>query len=278
MTALLVAVTLVSLGLAGALLVYALKLSRDERDRSEARATALAELLEAHTSSDAFPSATAPISAHERVPFVIDEPVNAPALPTFQEISEEPAPLRWSSEAETESPEAPLRHEPANMFGSTTAADDRAGSPRWLLVPAIGVIIVGFALSAVYLWNRPTGAHQTAQDAPPPLELVTLRHQRLNDTLVITGLVRNPPDAAVVKGLVAVAFAFDRQGTFVQSGRAVLDFPQLRAGEESPFSITIPQAGTVGRYRVSFRTEAGIVPHVDRRAATPAAVQQASAR
>ena len=90
--------------------------------------------------------------------------------------------------------------------------------------------------------------------------------------------MRNPPDATAITGLVAVAFAFDKQGTFLMSGRSVLDFPQLKAGEESPFSITIPQAGSVGRYRVSFRTDVGIVPHVDRRSAAPAAVQQAAAQ
>jgi len=154
---------------------------------------------------------------------------------------------------------------------------------RRLLAPAIGVAIVGLALTSVYLWNRPAatvqagGALQTAE-AARPLELVTLRHQRQGDTLVITGLVRNPPDAAAITGLVAVAFAFDKQGTFLMSGRSVLDFPQLKAGEESPFSITIPQAGSVGRYRVSFRTDVGIVPHVDRRSGAPAAVQQAAAQ
>ena len=164
------------------------------------------------------------------------------------------------------------------MFGSA-AIDDRNNCPRWLEVHAIGVLIVGLALTAVYVWNRPpTPAPQTAEASARPLELVTLRHQRQGDTLVITGLVRNPPDATATQGLVAVAFAFDKQGTFLMSGRSVLDFPQLKAGEESPFSITIPQAGGVGRYRVSFRTDAGIVPHVDRRSAAPAAVQQAAAQ
>jgi hypothetical protein len=31
--------------------------------------------------------------------------------------------------------------------------------------------------------------------------------------------------------------------------------------------VTIPGAVDVGRYRVSFRTDEGVVPHVDRRAA-----------
>ena len=165
----------------------------------------------------------------------------------------------------------------ANLFASATASPSPEPAMRRLLAPAIGIAIVGLALSAVYLWNRPTAARQTAESAPRPLELVTLRHERQGDTLVITGLVRNPPDAAAINGLVAVAFTFDKQGTFLTTGRSVLDFPQLKSGEESPFSITIPQAGGVGRYRVSFRTEAGIVPHVDRRSAPPA-VQQAAAQ
>src|SRR6185295_6611576 len=123
MTALLVVVTLASLALAGALLVYVLKLSREERDRSEARAAALAELLEAQ----------APVE---------------PPQPRDPELS-----------------------------------------------PHVGPQ-AAFALEA----------------AARPLELVTLRHQRQGDTLVITGLVRNPPDAMAINGLVAVAFAFDKQG------------------------------------------------------------------
>jgi len=62
-----------------------------------------------------------------------------------------------------------------------------------------------------------------------------------------------------------VAFTFDRQGTFLTSGRVQLDFPQLDAGDESPFAISLPQSTGVGRYRVSFRTEDRVVPHVDRR-------------
>ena len=62
-----------------------------------------------------------------------------------------------------------------------------------------------------------------------------------------------------------MAFTFDRQGTFLTSGRAALDFPQLGAGDESPFSIAVPQSAGVSRYRVSFRTEEAVVPHLDRR-------------
>ena len=266
MTALLVVVTLASLALSGALLAYVLKQSREERDRSEARAVALAELLEAQ----------APAPGQEAV-----TPVEA-ATPVEQNFSSahqgRSQPIHPDPANALEPTDAADPSRTADLFASATAAPRRDHAMRRLLAPAIGVAIVGLALTSVYLWNRPAAVQQTAEAAARPLELVTLRHQRQGDALVITGLVRNPSDATAITGLVAVAFAFDEQGTFLMSGRSVLDFPQLKAGEESPFSIAIPQAGGVGRYRVSFRTDAGIVPHVDRRSAAPVAVQQAAAQ
>ena len=69
-----------------------------------------------------------------------------------------------------------------------------------------------------------------------------------------------------VARIAAVVFTFDRDGSFVTSARAPLDFTTLEPGDESPFVVTIPNVGDVGRYRVSFRTDAGVVRHVDRRA------------
>ena len=42
--------------------------------------------------------------------------------------------------------------------------------------------------------------------------------------------------------------------------------PTSAPGDESPFVVTIPNVADVARYRVSFRTEAGTLRHVDRRA------------
>jgi type II secretory pathway pseudopilin PulG len=264
MTALLVVVTLASLAVSGALLVYLLKLSREERERSEARAAALAELLEAR--GDGSPQ-TATVPTEPR-PIVAAVREPAPKIVDVPLIAFEPFEHADSGEMSR-----------ADLFASATIAPAGQHAMRRLLAPAIGIAVVGLALTSVYLWNRPTGVQATAEAAAArPLELVTLRHQRQGDTLIITGLVRNPPDAPAIQGLVALAFAFDKQGTFLTSGRSVLDFPQLKPGEESPFSISIAEADGVGRYRVSFRTDAGIVPHVDRRSAPPAAVQQAAAQ
>jgi hypothetical protein len=118
--------------------------------------------------------------------------------------------------------------------------------------------------------SAPTTVAVTQQDSA--LELLSMRHEREGDNLSVTGLVRNP-GAGAARGIIAVVFAFDHAGNFVASGRAPLDFVTLAPGDESPFRVTIPHVSDVGRYRVSFRTESGVVRHVDRRGAL-----QASAR
>jgi len=102
-----------------------------------------------------------------------------------------------------------------------------------------------------------------AQSAGESLELLSMRHQRAGNALTVTGLVRNP--GAAPGPITAVVFAFDREGGFVASGRALLEFATIAAGDESPFQVTVPDVKDVGRYRVSFRTTAGVVRHVDRR-------------
>jgi len=96
-----------------------------------------------------------------------------------------------------------------------------------------------------------------------PLELTALTHERDANRLTVRGLVRNPASGGAVRGITAVVFLFDRSGDFVTSGRAPID--ALPPGAESSFAVTIPDVKDVGRYRVSFRTDDRILPHVDRR-------------
>jgi len=110
--------------------------------------------------------------------------------------------------------------------------------------------------------ERPNAAAETVT---PALELLSMRHTRTAEGLTVTGLVRNQ-SAADTASISAVVFVFDREGGFVASGRAPLEFGSVSRGDESPFKVTIPDVKDVGRYKVSFRTPAGIVPHVDRRA------------
>jgi hypothetical protein len=60
---------------------------------------------------------------------------------------------------------------------------------------------------------------------------------------------------------------FDRSGGVVSSARAAIDYQVLEAGDESPFTVTVPGASSGARYRVSFRADRAVLPHVDRRAA-----------
>ena len=118
----------------------------------------------------------------------------------------------------------------------------------------------------------PRGAEAPARSSgsttPAPLELLSLRHTPEAGRLVITGLVQNPRTGAPLARVVATAFLFGADGTFLASGRAPLDFSTLAAGDESPFVVAVPVKSPVARYRVGFRSEDGqVIAHVDRRAA-----------
>jgi hypothetical protein len=179
-----------------------------------------------------------------------------------------------------------LRSE-ARVASLAAAIDDRPGdaetTPMFERAPRSGLqgrpllkLGVGFAMAVLVIVlvamntdrhgpsaeERPSAA---ADHATAALELLSMRHTRTAEGLTVTGLVRNQ-GAADTASITAVVFVFDREGGFVASGRAPLEFGSLARGDESPFTVTIPDVKDVGRYRVSFRTPAGIVPHVDRRA------------
>jgi hypothetical protein len=113
--------------------------------------------------------------------------------------------------------------------------------------------------------TTPARHEAIATNAPAPLELMSMRHQRQGTTLTVSGLVRNPSQGVAMNGITAVVFAFDRTGAFLASGRAALDFSALGPGDESPFVVNIPNVLDVARYRVTFRSGSGVVRHIDRR-------------
>ena len=156
---------------------------------------------------------------------------------------------------------------PAEMFARAAGS---AAQGRPLLKVAIGFgMAVGIIVLIAMSGDRreaPAVVAATEETAREALELLSMRHERAGDTLTVTGLVRNP-GAEAGGTLNAVVFAFDREGEYVASGSAPLEFATIAAGDESPFRVTIPGVKDVGRYRVSFRTNAGVVRHVDRRPA-----------
>ncbi len=162
------------------------------------------------------------------------------------------------------------------MFGSAASEVHGAG-PNRLLVPAIGVLVVGMALAGIYVWNRPhtAAAAASASSAAAGTGLAAPRAAGRHADRVRAWFATRIA-GRTINGLSAVAFTFDRQGTFRDQRPRPARFPQLGAGDESPFSISVPQSAGVSRYRVSFRTDDGVVPHLDRREASRARARESS--
>ncbi len=159
------------------------------------------------------------------------------------------------------------------FLGSAVSPPTDGGRQRSLALAAIVLfgLVLGGGYWAVFV-NRSDTATVTTPSTTSPLELVSMRHERRGTRLAVTGLVRNPVAGAPVDRLAAVVFLFDQQGAFISSARANVDFLKLTPGDESPFVIDVEAPSNVVRYRVSFRNDAGIVPHVDRRGEQPLAL------
>lgn len=162
--------------------------------------------------------------------------------------------------------EAPVSH--ASGFLGTEQTPRDTGSRQKMLAFAAIALFAVLSGGLVWMMSAPRGSSAAAVGPNSPLELVSLSHQRQNEKLAVSGLVRNPAAGDPIQNLSAVVFLFDRMGTFVTSSRANVDFLKLGPGDESPFVVAIDAPPTVTRYRVSFRTDDGVVPHVDRRAET----------
>ena len=225
-------VTVISIALAAVMGVIAWRIGNEERRRSQSRIAALA--AEIHAATD-------------------------------------PLPLRIVAT------DLELRPRVAGPAGTDMFAVAERGeaSRRWPAVMAAGVFVVATAVALIIVLsggsngtthasNQPVAA-AVPQAVAVPLELVALGHERDGDRLIVRGVVRNPAAGARVDRLTAVVFLFNRDGGFLTSGRTMIEPSALVPGGESIFVVTIPGAAEVGRYRVSFRTDDRIVPHVDRR-------------
>ncbi len=161
------------------------------------------------------------------------------------------------------SPEIPLLAGVAvgSVFDRTT--EGLRGRP--VIKLAAGAVMLLLIAGGVFVSSRLADSAPAAAKAPSPLELLSMRYQRQGTTLTVSGLVKNPAGGAAVNRVTAVVFAFDRNGAFVASGRAPLDFSALAPGDESPFVVNVPNVSDVARYRVTFRSGEGVVRHIDRR-------------
>ena len=164
------------------------------------------------------------------------------------------------------------------MFGApaTEAESAPADDRRWLALGVAAFVVLGVAGAwwstsgtgpdAASTTSTRTARTSAVRAGGVPVELVSLGHERTAQGLVIRGLVRNPAAASARTGTVASIFLFDEAGSFLGSGRSVLDTPTLTPGDEAGFEVTMPGNDKVRRYRVTFRTTDGsVVPHVDKR-------------
>ena len=236
---------MVSLVVALVMSVTAWRLMREEKQRSAARIAAL---------SAAAADEVAPLD----LPIVEQkiEPARSPWKPAVVKVVEEtPAPVSVSH---------------ASGFLGVQPQERDSGNRQKSLAVAAVVFFAVLAGGTAWVMSAPEGTTAVAVGPNSPLELVSLSHARQNEKLAVSGLVRNPVSGKPVERLSAVVFLFDRTGTFVTSSKAHVDFLRLGAGDESPFVVSIDAPATVSRYRVSFRTDEGVVPHIDRRGESPA--------
>jgi hypothetical protein len=251
----LIGITIMAVVIASATSIVAWRAVREERRRSDARVAALARDIH-----------------------------GAPADGLDLDLHGRAAPRAESSRSARTGSEMPriATASPEPMFA--TMAPARNGS-RFGLALAIGCFVAASVGAAAIVLSgapptAPLNAESSTSERTPavapsnrdatvrslaPLELVALAHEREGDTLTVRGTIRNPASGSEMSRLTAVVFLFDRDGGFLSSGRAAVESPALIPGGESTFVVTVPAAGDVARYRVSFRSGDQIVSHVDKR-------------
>jgi hypothetical protein len=241
MEAVLLAVTLMSLAIAVGASVLAFQVMRAERLRSEARIAALA----------------ADLGADDERPIRTEQPANVVPIvdrgvPIVDEV-------------------------PATPQGMFAVRQRGRSASRVLAGVSVAATIVALVIGSLVMTSArktaarfPRAASPAASTTTPatpaevPLELIALGHEREADRLTVRGVVRGTPSAG--KGpLTAVVLLFNRQGNEIGSGRTEVPPAGPDPASERTFVVTVPSAGDVGRYRISFRSDDHVVPHVDRR-------------
>jgi hypothetical protein len=265
MDTLLLGITVVSLIVALVMSVTAWRLMRDDKQRSAARIAALSAAASDDVIEEPFPEI--PIA-----PVRTKAPWAPAAVPPFDSIRHADTADSISLRMKHEEPDTTVVSHPPGFLGAVTEERTSGSGQRSLAMAAV-VLFVVLSGGLVWMMSGPEGTTPVAVGPNSPLELVSLSHARQNDKLAVSGLVRNPASGKPVEKLSAVVFLFDRVGTFVTSSRAQVDFLKLGAGDESPFVVSIDAPATVSRYRVSFRTDDGVVPHIDRRGESPAPME-----
>lgn len=271
MQTILIAVTIASAAVALTMCAIVVKLLRAERRRSDARVEALLALAGEPSAGARPDNHEAAVAARELLGHVRVTPSeDAAPEPVFQA-----GPERNDGDL--------VLHSGAPVTGVDGLFAEREAPSPWgrrvAVAAACAVLVTVGAFVVGSLESEAEAPGTSAQStAATPLELLSLRHAAEREAMTITGLVQNPRGGGAVSGVTVVAFLFASDGTFLGSGRAPLDFTELKPGDESPFVVEVPKARGVARYRVSFRGRDGeVISHVDKRSAQ-ALAQKDSAR
>jgi hypothetical protein len=250
MDTVLLIVTLISAATAIVAFASARRLRRIDRERSDARVAALATAADTNDGADGGWKL-----------------VGGEMLWTAEPVTRatrEARPVQIAN-PQIGIPEAEPQISSGAFFG-TVQREEPSRSRLPLFAAAALIVMLGGAL--IFLNTSASNDHAAtvAQvNHSEPLELVALGHAREVSVLTIKGTVRNPSSGAKVEGLTAVISLLDRAGALVSTKDVPLDYRALGPGEEAPFAVSIPDPGSIARYRVSFRAGTDVVPHVDRR-------------
>ena len=229
----LVSVTAISLTMAFAMGVVAWRVIREERRRSDARVAALLTELDHTRDGTGGGAATRPRSRGSappasRVP-AVPNPPSVPRSPELLTVAPEPSVSR---------------------------------RPLLATVAAVGVVLV---VATIAMRSGREASPPVASGPATPVELLSLAHARQGEYLAISGALRNPTDGVDRGRLSVMATVFDRDGTLIGTGQTPLPVRALAPGSETPFTISMPDADRISRYRISFAQDQTSVPHIDRR-------------
>ncbi len=154
---------------------------------------------------------------------------------------------------------------PTESRGVSLMVPEEVHSSRIPAFAVAALVVLSASALLVVGMNGGGRAPRRAAATAASIELVSMRHALDGETLIVSGLVRNPT-ATATPALSAVVSVLGRDGQIVARGESPLDPVMLGPGKETNFRVSVPQVADPGRYRVAFVNGSHIVPHLDRRA------------
>lgn len=132
---------------------------------------------------------------------------------------------------------------------------------------ATGIMIAIFILMGNGSSAPVAAGGETVTSIAKGLELLALDHERQDNQLIVRGTLNNLPAQSESDSLTAVVVLLGPDGGLVASTRATITPDPHTQDADGTFSVMVPNASEIGRYRVSFRRHNQVVSYHDRRTA-----------